>query len=861
MKYKGLTEKEIIESRKKYGNNAILKQKNHSFLQLFIESLGDPIIKILIVALCVKVIFLFKDFDFFETIGIMASILIASLVSSISEYGSEAAFKKLEEESSKIKVKVIRDYKNKIINIEEVVVKDIITLNSGDKIPADGHLIKGSVSIDESSINGETKYKSKNYNDNLYRGTTVMDGEGLMLVDKVGSNTMYGNIAKELQEKVPISPLKQRLTILAQQISKIGYLGAFLVSLSYLFSKIIIENNFNMTLITASLNNFKLLFSYLLHALTLAVTVIVVSVPEGLPLMITLVLSSNMRRMLKNNVLVRKLVGIETAGNLNYLLTDKTGTLTKGKLQVTKIITSNLTDILSYNSISNLELKKTIYNSLYFNNSSKKDPNGIAVGGNNTDQCLLNFIPEETNTKTSIIESIPFDSQKKYSLVTLNEGEKITYIKGAPEMIINNCTKRWTPTNKLEYFTNRNVILEILKKNTQKGYRVIALALSNTYHLTKQLNNLTFIGLVLIKDEVRAEAKESINIIKNAGITPVMITGDDKDTAISIAKEVGIITSQNDIILTSKELNSMSDEEIISIHKQIKVIARALPSDKSKLVKILRDLNYVVGMTGDGVNDAPALKKADVGFAMGSGTEVAKEASDIVILDDNIKSITKAILYGRTIFKSIRKFIIFQLSVNICAVTISILGPFIGIETPITIVQMLWINMIMDTLAGIAFSYEPPLMEYMLEKPLNKKTRIINKYMKNEIFFSGLYQAIICILFLKLPLIKNIIRTDINNKYLMTAYFTLFVFMGVFNSLNARTTRINVFANLKDNKPFIIIMLTVLLTQIIIVYKGGGIFRTYGLTKEELIIVTILALTIIPVDWLRKLYIKKAIPK
>ena len=336
-----------------------------------------------------------------------------------------------------------------------------------------------------------------------------------------------------------------------------------------------------------------------------------------------------------------------------------------------------------------------------------------------------------------------------------------------------------------------------------------------------------------------------------------MITGDDIKTATSIAKEVGIISNDNDIALSRTDFNNLSDEKIIKIHKNIKVIARALPSDKSRLVKILQSLNYVVGMTGDGVNDAPALKKADIRCAMGSGTEVAKEASDIVILDDNIKSITKAILFGRTIFKSIRKFIIFQLSINICAVAISIIGPFIGIETPITIVQMLWINMIMDTLAGIAFSYEPPLKGYMKEKPHNKTTPIIDKYVLSEILVAGIYQAIICLLFLKLPFINNIIRTDPDNKFLMTSYFTLFVLMGVFNAFNARTQRLNIISDLKENKPFIIIIIFIIISQLFIIYNGGNIFRTYGLTIKELVFVTTIAITIIPIDWIRKYFLKR----
>ena len=857
----GLTDKQVIESRQKYGSNKLEKKKQNSFIKLFLESLGDPIIKILIIALLIKIIFLFRDSNIFETFGILASILIASLVSTISEYGSEAAFKKLEEESSKIKVKVIRDKITKEIIIDDVVVGDIVILNTGDKVPADGKIIKGIVEVDESYINGESHTKNKEIREILHRGTIIVNGECYIKVEKVGLQTTYGSIAKELQEEVPSSPLKKRLSKLANTISKIGYMGAILVSLSYLFSKIFISNHFNYELIIADISNLKQLFSYLLHAITLAVTVIVVSVPEGLPLMITLVLSSNMRRMLKNNILVRKLVGIETAGNINYLLTDKTGTLTKGKLSVNKIITSNLNDINYFQNISYKPFKDIIYKSIYYNNSSTFNNKGEAIGGNSTDKALLSFIKEDYNINCKIIKYLPFNSKNKYSAVTIEDKEVMTYIKGNPELLINKCTKYIDEYGQKRYFYQKDKMISELKKYTSKGNRVIALTCSEKYNYSHSIENLTFIGLVIIKDELREEAKESINIIKKAGIIPIMITGDADETARNIAKECGIIEGINDLCMSSDEFNKLTDNELKKYLKSIRVISRALPQDKSRLVRILESENYVVGMTGDGVNDAPALKKADVGFAMGSGTEIAKEAGDIVILDDNIKSITKAILFGRTIFKSIRKFIIFQISVNICAVAISIIGPLIGIENPITIVQMLWINMIMDTLAGIAFSYEPPLDEYMEEQPINKNTPIINKYMKSEIIFSGLYQAIVCMLFLKLPIINNFIRYNIDNKYLMTSYFTLFVFMGVLNAFNARTERINIFANLKNNKVFIGIISFIIITQLIIIYFGGSIFRTYGLTITELFIITILSLTIIPADWIRKLYLKKKLTK
>ena len=372
-----------------------------------------------------------------------------------------------------------------------------------------------------------------------------------------------------------------------------------------------------------------------------------------------------------------------------------------------------------------------------------------------------------------------------------------------------------------------------------------------------KIERITLIGLVYIKDEVRPEAIEGLKIINKAHINTVMITGDNIDTAKAIAKEVGLITNSNDIILTSKEFNQKSDEEIKKILPNLKVLARALPQDKSRIVKIAQAEDLIVGMTGDGVNDAPALKKADVGFAMGSGTEVAKQASDIVILDDNLLSISNAILYGRTIFKSIRKFIIFQLTMNICAVSISIIGPFIGVDVPVTVIQMLWINMVMDTLAGIAFSFEPPLKEYMEEKPKSKNENIINRYMKDEIFFTGAYTAIMCIFFLKSPLIHSIFRDSLDDKYLMTAFFGLFIFMGIFNAFNARTHRLNLLANLHKNKVFLITIIFIIAVQVYLIYYGGDLFRAYGLNINEFEIMLLLSLTVVPVDWLRKIYLRK----
>ncbi len=858
--YTGLNDEQVVVNRKKYGTNAISSKKQNSFMKLFIETLADPIIKILLIALAIKTIFLFHDFDWFETIGIVIAILVASLISAISEYGSESAFERLQEESSKINCKVKRNNKIVEVSIDDVVVDDIVLLQSGDKIPADGIIISGEIEVDESSLNGETIeiVKNANTDNKVYRGTVVYSKEAVMQTKAVGEATFYGKMTQELQEKNPDSPLKLRLRKLAGTISIIGYISAALVSFSYLFSEIVVQNNFVIENIIKTLTNFPLMFKYILYALTLSVTIIVVAVPEGLPMMITLVLSSNMKKMLKNNVLVRKLVGIETAGSLNILFTDKTGTLTKGKLEVASLLTGDKKEFTHEKELSSYtNYNKNLKYACVYNNSSYFDDNHHPVGGNITDRAILDFIKSPIIGNVKKLKSVPFDSTKKYSSTILNLDNPTNYIKGAPEKLLPLCTTYLSIDGNKKTLVSTDAIMTDIKNKTSNGIRAILLAYNDNYHY-EELNRLTLIAILYLKDEVRKEAIDGIELVKNAGIQTVMITGDSKETALSVAKEINLITSEDDIAITSKELEGLSDEEVKKILPNLRVVARSLPQDKSRLVRISEELGLVTGMTGDGVNDAPALKKADVGFAMGSGSEVCKEAGDIVILDDNFLSITKAILFGRTIFKSIRKFIIFQLTINLCAVSLSIVGPFIGVETPVTIVQMLWINMIMDTLAGIAFSYEPPLKSYMYEKPKKKEEAIINKYMYGEILFTGIYSSLLCLIFLTSNSLKSLYRYDPNDKYFMTAFFALFIFMGIFNSFNARTTRINILSNITKNKAFLIVTLIIIIVQLYLIYYGGELFRAFGLTLKEIQITILLAATVIPIDWIRKIIIKRS---
>lgn len=857
---KGLSNSEVVKSREEYGTNALVMVKKDSFFKQLIRSLGDPIIKILLIALGIKTVFLIQDFDWYETVGIVIAIFLASFISTISEYGSEKAFIKLQREAEAIKVKVRRDGKVLLIDINEVVVGDIILLDSGDRIVADGVLIKGEVSVDESSITGESKevYKkpfisglNPSDNNELLRGSVIYHGVGEMMVTKVGVNTFYGKISLELQEKQPESPLKLRLRDLAKVISIIGYVGAFLVAFSYLFSVLVINNNFDINRIVVTLSDTSLLFAYFLEALTLAVTIIVVSVPEGLPMMITLVLSSNMKRMLKDNVLVRKLMGIETAGSLNILFTDKTGTLTKGELEVVGVMFGNLD---YYKEKKRLKSSITYYNILKKcilsnTNCVYDDEKKMWIGGNATDKAVVNYLGEE-NYSVKKIKEVPFDSKNKYSYTkVIEENREITYYKGAPEVLLDKCKYYISPSGRSVPFVNKKRINDVIDEYAKKGIRVLMLGVDEG-------RGLSFISLLFIKDELREEVREGIELVRKAGIKTVMITGDNKITAMSIAKDAGIINSDRDVVLTSSELNRMSDDKVKEILPRLSVVARALPTDKSRLVRLSQELGLVVGMTGDGVNDAPALKKCDVGFSMGSGTEVAKEASDIVLLDNNFNSIVKAILYGRTIFKSIRKFIIFQLTVNFCAVFLSIVGPFIGVANPVTVIQMLWVNMVMDTLAGIAFSYEAPLLEYMEEPPKKRDEKILNSYMIHEIVFTSIYSFLLCIFFLKSPFIHSFFRNGKNDIYFMSAFFGLFIFMMIFNSFNARTSRLNIFANLLSNKVFLGVIIFIVIVQVILIYYGGDLFRTTSLSLKEIEIMLVCAFSVIPVEFLRKLYLK-----
>ncbi len=876
----GLTTEQAEQSRREHGSNHLTQRKRRGFFRQFLDSFGDPIIKVLLAALAVNVLFLFRHFDWYESAGIAIAIFLATFVSTLSEYGSESAFTKLQEDAQRTKCRVRRDGKIRELPIAEIVVGDVVLLQAGERLPADGLLLSGELHVDQSALNGESKEAVKRPGpeqgdgrdflspNRLFRGSVVCSGEGEMRVRAVGDATCYGHMAREVQEETRESPLKVRLGNLAHTISRLGYGAAGLVAAADLFHSLLLDNGMNVARMGQSIAaNPAGLFEHILHALTLAITVVVVAVPEGLPMMITVVLSSNMRRMLKDHVLVRKLVGIETSGSLNILFTDKTGTLTRGKLEVTRFLTG---DGAEYRKASELRRKKPLWELVELSciqNSGSILSEGKALGGNATDRALLEYAAAGKGrpavTKWTKGRVIPFDSKNKFSAAELHGARELTLVKGAPEKLLPHCTRFYDEQGRVCPLPSRLFLEKKMKELTSQAMRMLCLAVSET-PVTESggFADLILVGLAGIRDEIRPEARAAVRQVRGAGVQVVMITGDNRDTAAAIAQEAGLLDDLSggalpkQAVLTSAELGAMSDEEVKRLLPRLRVVARALPNDKSRLVRLAQELDLVAGMTGDGINDAPALKKADVGFAMGSGTEVAKEAGDIVILDDNIASIAKAILYGRTIFKSIRKFIIFQLTMNLCAVGISIIGPFIGIDTPVTVIQMLWINIIMDTLAGLAFAGEPPLEEYMHEPPKRRDEPVLNRYMLSQILCMGVFTIALCVLFLKLPAVKLLFRYANDGIYQMTAFFALFIFAGIFNSFNARTHRVNLLAHLGRNPSFLVIMLMVAVIQIGLIYYGGSLFRTAGLTFGELRRVLLIAFLVVPADCVRKLVMR-----
>ena len=884
MKYNGLTDKQVEESRSKFGSNEIPDSEPTTFWEEFKETFSDPMIKILLaIAALMIVMFFFGYAEIYEPLGTIVAVLIVATVSAKTGVASDTKYRELKDNTEKDKCKVHRNGVITVIDVDDVVVGDKVLLQSGDKIPADGVLIDGALRVDNSALNGEAEECKKTAASedfqledditgdtfvdahSLFRGAVIFDGEGILDVRKVGLKTMMGKMAEEMQEEEPDSPLKVKLAKLAKQISTFGYIGAVLIAVLYLVYFVMqaggVSQYFAMGI--------EPVVKDVVRALSLAIVIIVCAVPEGLPLMISLVLMQNTSKMLDHNVLVRKAEGIETAGSLNILFSDKTGTITKGMLEVVDFFTGdgNSIDIAQLSKHS--KVKGLVDLAIGKNTQSMFDASHKVIGGNATDQALMKFLGEETfktlenSSEYKITKQQSFNSANKFSQARIDSTGK-TFYKGAPEKLLANAVKYLDADGNI--CTMDNAILNRkIDELAAKAMRVLAFGYSEKDMVENSINDdIVIIGLVGIRDDVRPEAKEAIREVQGAGIQVVMITGDRLETAVAIAKDAGLLKGGSDRALSSAQLNEMSDEEVKKIIPNIRVIARALPTDKSRMVRLCQEMNLVVGMTGDGVNDSPALKRADVGFAMGSGTEAAKEAGKIVILDDNFKSIKDAILYGRTIYHNILKFCKFQLVINVAAVVVSAIAPFFGVDEPLKVTHLLFVNLVMDGLGAMMLSNEPAKEEYMAEAPRKRDESIVSKKMMGQILTMGIWLTVVSFIYLKVPFFVNLFA---NEEQHLTGYFVLFIVAALFNGFNVRDVGFAIFAGLNENKDFIKVFLIIIIVQALLVNAAivplapfqwiGEMFSCVPFGIKGWIAVVLLACTMIPADMVRKLCVNK----
>ena len=883
MKFNGLTDKEVEQSRQQNGSNVIPDSEPTTFWQEFKETFSDPMIRILLaIAALMIVMFFFGYAEIYEPLGTIVAVIIVAFVSAKTGVASDTKYRELKDNTEKDKCKVHRNGVITIIEVDDVVVGDKVLLQSGDKVPADGILVDGSLRVDNSALNGEAEECKKTAAEerfqladditgdtfvdkhSLFRGAVVFDGEGILDVRKVGLKTMMGKMAEEMQEDEPDSPLKVKLAKLAKQISTFGYIGAVVIAVLY-FVSFILQGGGPGAYFG---QGFEVIIQDLVRAVSLAVVIIVCAVPEGLPLMISLVLMQNTSKMLDHNVLVRKAEGIETAGSLNILFSDKTGTITKGRLEVVDFFTADGQSIEISQLSRHSEVKGLVDLAIGKNTQSMFDAEHRVIGGNATDQALMKFIGEDTfnaleqSKECVVTEHQGFNSSNKFSQARIESLGK-TFYKGAPERLLAKAKLYMDQDGRIQKM-DKAVLDRKIDELAGKAMRVLAFGYSESKMVENSINDdVVIIGLVGIRDDVRPEARDAIREVQGAGIQVVMITGDRLETAVAIAKDAGLLQNASDRALSSAQLNEMSDDEVKKIIPNIRVIARALPTDKSRMVRLCQEMNLVVGMTGDGVNDSPALKRADVGFAMGSGTEAAKEAGEIVILDDNFKSIKDAILYGRTIYHNILKFCKFQLVINVTAVVVSALAPFFGVDEPLKVTHLLFVNLVMDGLGAIMLGNEPALEKYMTEKPRRRDESIISKQMMAQILIMGLWLTVVSFVYLKAPFFKNLFGSEEQH---LTGYFVLFIISALFNGFNVRDDGFGIFKGLDENTGFLKVFSGIILIQAAIVNAAlvplapfkviGEMFSCVPFGIKGWIAVIILGATMIPVDMLRKLITK-----
>ncbi len=837
----GLTDQEVLSNREKYGVNLLTPPKRPSIWKLYLEKFQDPVIKVLLVAAFFSLIISIIENEYAETIGIFFAIFLATGIGFYFEYDANKKFDLLNAVGEETPITVIRNGKIHEIPRKEIVVGDVVILNTGEEVPADGILLEAvSLQINESNLTGELMVhktteeaefdEEATYPSNaVMRGTTVTDGHGIMKVERVGDHTEIGKVARQSTEQSEEeTPLNIQLTKLANLIGKVGFTIATLTFV--IFTGKDLYEYFTTTDATGwqqVLECAQIVLKYFM----MAVTLIVVAVPEGLPMSVTLSLALNMRRMLKTNNLVRKMHACETMGAINVICTDKTGTLTQNLMQVYEAKLNEkdaelTTENIATNSTAFLEEK----------NEGEK-PSGV---GNPTEVALLLWLNGqgknymELREGARIVNQLTFSTERKYMATLVDspiQKKRILYIKGAPEIVMGKCnlTAEDIQKNNEQLLAYQNKAMRTLGL----AYKVISEEDSKDCAELVNAGNMTFLGIFAISDPIRPDVPEAVKKCQSAGISVKIVTGDTPGTATEIARQIGLWqpedTERNRI--TGSDFAALSDEEALDRVLDLKVMSRARPMDKQRLVQLLQQKGAVVAVTGDGTNDAPALNHAQVGLSMGTGTSVAKEASDITLLDDSFHSIATAVMWGRSLYKNIQRFIVFQLTINVVALFSVLLGAFFGTALPLTVTQMLWVNLIMDTFAAMALASISPSMDVMNEKPRKRTDFIITKSMRNTIFGVGL--TFLALLMGLLIYYKG--QPGGMSTHHLTIFFTIFVMLQFWNLFNASVfgTNHSVFKDASHALGMLGVALIILVGQIIIVSFGGKVFRTEPLAFME----------------------------
>ena len=868
---KGLSDSQVNDSKAKYGTNELAKKESESLWSMFIGAFDDIWIKVLCAALVLKIVLavlgmfvpaLSGENDVVEIISIIIAIGLATGFSTLSEYRNASRSEALQEEYNKTYAKVMRN--GKLVNIltSEIVKGDTILVQAGDKVPVDGILFEGHIKVSQAALNGESRDENKTAADTMddaestdyasaskvFMGSVVTSGEGYMVATVIGDQSELGKINKALtdsdeeEERKDTSSLK--LEVVAAGIGKLGVSAAAIAGVLHVVLNLVRANE------AATVVSVLLLAA---EAVMLMASIVIMAVPEGLPMMNSLVQSMNTEAMYKKNILVSHKAAFSDSAYMNVLFSDKTGTITQGNLSLVEFITG---DGKIVDSIKNSEFIEAIT----LNNLAKVSSEGKAIGSNNMDRALLSYAlnngyDDSKNDPDKVEDISGFDSEKKCATVTLKDG--LVYWKGATENIIEQVTHYMLPDGEEKEFTaeNKKIVEEQMLAEAKRTMKLLS--------VVKISNGKTVLMAVLcLRDNVRTDAVETVEILNHAGIQVVMVTGDAEETATAIAKEAGILKNEKkDVVLTHEELEKMSDEELKKVLPDLRVVSRAKPLDKKRLVSISQQLENVCGMTGDGVNDAPALKQADIGFAMGDGTAVAQEAGDVVILNNSLTSIKDCVLNSRTMAKSVGKFLIFQLTVNISTLLMNIIAPILGWTEPFSIVQILWINLIMDTLAAMAFGGEPILDRYMKDQPAKRTDNILTTYIKSAIGTSAIFITLGSILILEniAGITSFVTPADCADPelYEKTFMFAFFIYSIIFNSLNTRSEKYNLFEHISENKNFIRVMGAIFILQTIIIQIGGKVFETTMLSVKALLVSMVLAVLIIPVDLIRKVLVSK----